>query len=127
MKFKLDENLSRHLKDVVSSLGHDAATAAEEDLLARSDREVAAAACAEDRVLLTLDVEFGNLKKYPPGSHPGIMVFRPGRLGPLAVNRFVQEFLGRTDVRRLARCVVIVQPSRVRIRWPPGESGERES
>ncbi|HKO03201.1 MAG TPA: DUF5615 family PIN-like protein, partial [Candidatus Acidoferrales bacterium] len=67
MKFKLDENLSRHLKDVVSSLGHDAATAAEEDLLARSDREVAAAACAEDRVLLTLDVEFGNLKKYPPG------------------------------------------------------------
>jgi len=31
---------------------------------------------AEDRVLLTLDLDFANLRAYPPKSHSGIIVFR---------------------------------------------------
>jgi hypothetical protein len=33
MRLKLDENLSRHLKRALVSLGHDVETAADEDLL----------------------------------------------------------------------------------------------
>ncbi len=100
MKLKLDENLSEHPKKTLSSMQHDVTTAAEEDLLSQPDVEVAAAARKEGRMLLTLDVEFGNLRKYPAGSHPGIILFRPGRLGPLAVNRLVEEFFRLTDVLR---------------------------
>ena len=42
MKLKLDENLSRHLKPVLTGLGHDVLTAADENLLSRPDTEVAA-------------------------------------------------------------------------------------
>lgn len=81
MKLKLDENLSRYLKVSLTQLKHDVKTAADEGLLGKSDEQVAAAARAEERLLLTLDVEFANLTKFPPGSHPGIIVFRPRSLG----------------------------------------------
>jgi predicted nuclease of predicted toxin-antitoxin system len=76
MKLKLDENLSRHLKPALTALGHDILTAADENLLSRPDTEIARAALGENRMLLTLDVEFADLRKYPPGSHPGIILFR---------------------------------------------------
>jgi len=118
MKLKLDENLSRHLKDALCSLGHDAITAADEGLLSAPDETIAAAAKTEDRLLITLDVEFANLNKYPPGSHPGIFLFRPRSLGPLTVNEFVERFFTHTESQSLVGCVVVVDPKRVRVRWP---------
>ena len=44
MKIKLDENLSRHLKDELLGLGHDVSTALEEGLLGKDDVELGAAA-----------------------------------------------------------------------------------
>jgi predicted nuclease of predicted toxin-antitoxin system len=89
MKLKLDENLSRHLKPVLTALGHDVLTTADENLLSRPDTEVARTAINEKRMLLTLDVAFADLRQYPPGSHSGIILFRPFSLSPLSVNRFV--------------------------------------
>jgi predicted nuclease of predicted toxin-antitoxin system len=116
MKLKLDENLSRHLAEPLTTFGHDVATAAAEGLLSLPDTEVAAAAKRENRMLLTLDLEFGDLRKYPPGSHPGVVLFRPRSFGPLAVNRFVEGFVRTTDLGTLTGCVVVVEPSRVRVR-----------
>ena len=118
MKLKLDENLSRHLKPVLNGLGHDVLTAADENLLSRPDTEVAAVSIKEGRMLLTLDVEFADLRKYPPGAHPGIILFRPSSFGPLTVNRFIADFVRSTDLEALAACVAIVDPTRVRVRSP---------
>jgi len=118
MKLKLDENLSRHLKPVLISLGHDVLTTADENLLSRPDVEVAACAAREGRMLLTLDIEFADLRKYPPGSHPGIVLFRPTSLGPLSVNRFVERFVRSTDLSVLSGCVAAVEPHGVRVRQP---------
>jgi predicted nuclease of predicted toxin-antitoxin system len=118
MKLKLDENLSRHLKPLLIAQGHDTLTAADENLLSRPDTEVARAAATEERLLLTLDVEFADLRKYPPGSHPGIILFRPLSLGPLWVNRFIGDFMQSADLATLAGCVAIVEPGRVRVRCP---------
>jgi predicted nuclease of predicted toxin-antitoxin system len=122
MRLKLDENLSRHLKTVLNALQHDVKTAEEQGLLSQPDTLVAAAAKAEHRMLLTLDVEFGDLRKYPPGGHPGIILFRPRSLGPLAVNSFVEDFFRSADIERLVGCLVIVESTRLRIRWPALES-----
>ena len=81
MKLKLDENLSRHLKQGLASLQHDVVTVIDENLLSQPDPVVAAAANSEGRILLTLDLEFVDLRKYPPGSHPGIILFRPRSFG----------------------------------------------
>lgn len=119
MKLKLDENLSRHLKQRVSAFGHDVTSSADEGLLSKPDVTVAAAANNEQRMLLTLDLEFGDLRKYPPGTHPGIVLFRPRSFGPLAVNQFIEGFVRDAELELLAGCVVVVEPSRVRVRRPP--------
>ena len=69
-KLKLDENLSHHLGPILSGSGYDVTTVAEEGLLSQSDIVVAEAAKREGRIILTLDLEFADLRKYPPGSHP---------------------------------------------------------
>jgi len=130
MRLKLDENLSRHLKQILAALHHDVTTAGEENLLSHPDTSVARAANTEARMLFTLDVECGDLRKYPPGSHPGIVLFRPRSLGPLAINDFVRGFVAGIDLRGLEGCVVVVEASRVRVRRPrtpgaePPSSGE---
>ena len=118
MKIKLDENISRHLKPVVIQKGHECATAGEEGLLGKTDVEIGVAAKTEGRILFTLDLEFANLRKFPPGSHPGVVLFRPQSTGPLAVNRFITQFLEDTDLSSLSGCLVIVDPMRIRIRRP---------
>jgi predicted nuclease of predicted toxin-antitoxin system len=119
MKIKLDENISRHLKPHLQQAGHDVFTAADEGLLGKSDVEVGAAAKSEGMILFTLDLEFADLRKFPPGTHPGIILFRPQSMGPLATNRFIVNFVKEIDMTAFSGCTVIVDPTRVRIRRPP--------
>ena len=67
MKIKLDENLSRHLKDALLGLGHDVSTALEEGLLGKDDVELGAAAKTDGRMVFTLDLDFADLRKFPRG------------------------------------------------------------
>ena len=118
MDIKLDENLSRHLKKSLSQYGHDVVTAYDERLLGKSDIEIGNAAKTEGRMLFTLDVEFADLRKYPAGNHPGVILFRPESLGPTSVNRHILDFVNTTDLSGFKGCVVIVEPMRVRVRGP---------
>lgn len=118
MKIKLDENLSRHLKPVLEDLEHDVATAEDEGLLGKSDVDLGEVAREESRMVFTMDIEFANIRKYPPGRHPGIVLFRPRTMGPLAVNRFVAAFAKSTDLDSLKGCVAVVEHHRVRMRKP---------
>jgi predicted nuclease of predicted toxin-antitoxin system len=121
MKLKLDENLSRHLKPRLAALGFDALTAEDEGLLSQPDEVVAKAAASEGRLLLTLDVGVADLRKYPPGTHPGIVLFRPPTFGPSAISRFITGFLGDidlNDLNDLRSCIVVVDPGRIRVRRP---------
>jgi predicted nuclease of predicted toxin-antitoxin system len=122
MKLKLDENLSHHLKPVLTEFGHDVLTAADEKLLSRPDTEIASAAKKEKRMLLTLDIEFADLRKYPPGSHPGVILFRPLSLSPLSVNAFIADFIRRSELEKLAGCIAVVDPVHVRIRSPQNKT-----
>lgn len=94
------------------------ATAKDENLLSLPDTEIARQAAAENRMVYTLDVEFANARRFPPGSHPGIVLFRPGPMGPLAVNSLVMRFSGEIDLNDMAGSLVVVEPGQVRIRRP---------
>jgi len=117
-RLKLDENLSRHLKSTLSSLRHDVVTAEDDGLLSQPDAVVARAAAEEGRALLTLDAGFADLRKYPPGTHPGIVLFRPRSFGPGTVHAMIEEFIRSTDLVEFAGCTVLVEPGRIRIRRP---------
>src|SRR6476661_5963203 len=76
MKIKLDENLPTELAQVLRDRGHDVPTVPEELLSGRADPIVFAASVAEDRLLITQDLDFSDTRKFSPGSHPGIVLFR---------------------------------------------------
>ena len=60
MKFKIDENLPAE------------AAVGDEDLSGADDDTVARRSQADDRVLVTLDLDFANIRAYPHGEHGGI-------------------------------------------------------
>lgn len=118
MRLKLDENMSARLKSDLSALGFDVETVFDEGLQGRPDSEIAFRCCSENRMLFTLDVGFGDLRLYRPGTHPGIILLRPTSTGPGAVKVLLLGFLSATDLSEFAHCLVVVEPGRIRVRRP---------
>lgn len=56
--------------------GHDVTDVIDEGLGGEDDSPVLKAAVDEDRILFTFDLDFADIRAYPPGSHAGIVVFR---------------------------------------------------
>ena len=77
LRFKLDENLPGRVQQALRALGHDVETAVSEGLAGAADPRLLAACSSEDRILVTLDLDFSDIREYPPGSHRGIWILRP--------------------------------------------------
>lgn len=76
-RFKLDENLPRDAGALFWNNGHDVHTVLDEQLGGNLDPRVFDASQAEDRILVTFDLDFSDIRVYPPASHAGIWVLRP--------------------------------------------------
>ena len=116
MKFKLDENLPDLVRTILAELGHDAHTVAEEQLTGAPDESVFAASVAESRVLVTLDLDFSDIRTYPPGTHAGIWVLRPAKQTFSATASLVRAGLRLSEVERVHGQLWIIDEHRVRIR-----------
>lgn len=77
MKFKIDENLPVELVTALCDHGHDAISVVDQNLAGSTDGVVANVCKIEHRVLVTLDLEFADIRTYPPDEYPGIIVLRP--------------------------------------------------
>jgi predicted nuclease of predicted toxin-antitoxin system len=116
VKFKLDENLPEIARDSLSALGHDAHTVAEEGMSGAQDDTVLQTCIAEDRILVTLDLDFSDIRAYPPGSYPGIWVLRPSTQTFKAIQALVQAGVRLTTVERVRGQLWVIDEKRVRIR-----------
>lgn len=116
MKFKVDENLPREVADLMRIEGYTSETVVEESLGGRPDQEIMAICSGEGYCLLTLDVGFADIRTYPPGQYPGIVVLRLRSQEKQyvldAISRLIEVLKSETLVNRLW----IVEEGRVRIR-----------
>ena len=65
--------------------------------------DVASACLREERVLLTQDTDFADIRMYPPGEYPGIVVFRlpsQSRDDLLEIGAMLIETLVRSSPKR---------------------------
>ena len=76
---KLDENVPVSALVPLLEAEVDVDTVADEGLVGADDPAVLLAASREDRVVMTMDRGFGDIRAYPPGSHGGIVVVRMGQ------------------------------------------------
>ena len=116
MRLKLDENLPLQLRRLFRDSGHDAVTILDEDMGGAADAGVSSVCLLEERVLVTQDVGFADIRRYPPGEYPGIVVFRLNsqtRDRLLLVGAMLLELLALSSPKGQ---LWIVEDSRVRIR-----------
>jgi predicted nuclease of predicted toxin-antitoxin system len=118
VRVELDEHLPQDLATALRRDGHDVHTVVEEHLAGESDPVVVAAATDEGRLLLTLDRGIGDLRRYPPGSHAGILVLRPAAQDPDSMLALIRRLMSTHPLDELRSCVVVVEPRKVRIRRP---------
>jgi len=74
MKILVDEHLPRALVGFLRERGHDTLNLRDLGLRGAADRNVFAAAQKEGAALVTADLDFADIRRYPPGSHCGIIV-----------------------------------------------------
>lgn len=116
MQFKFDENLHSDAAELFRQHGYDAATVFEQGLRGHDDSEVADACRREQRTLVTLDLDFADIRVYSPADYPGILVLRLVDQSRPAVQRVLQRVLTLLVTEPLAGHLWIVDDSQVRIR-----------
>ena len=122
MRFKLDEHLPLEIKDLLGQHQHDAITVAEEGMAGSIDPDVAQVCRKEARALLTLDLDFSDIRAYPPEDYHGIVVFRPAIQSITTLLRLTTRLLTLLEREPLEGHLWIVEDHQVRIR--EGSQGE---
>ena len=116
MKFKTDENLPVEVVDLLRQAGHDALSVMDQQLAGHPDEDVAAVCQAEQRALVTLDLDFSDIRSYPPEDYEGIIVLRPVLQTISSILRLTTRAVSLVDTESLAGRLWIVDENQVRIR-----------
>ena len=119
MKFKLDENLGPSSARIFAEFGHDAKTVVEERLGGTNDRTIIGACIEEQRCLVSLDLDFADVLRFPPETAPGIAVLRPPHPASLPLLlALIRDLLNALKREPIAGRLWIVEPGRIRIHEP---------
>jgi predicted nuclease of predicted toxin-antitoxin system len=116
MRVKLDENVPTGLSTVLRESGHETTTVPQQGLAGQSDAVIWDAAQRENRLLVTLDLDFADIRSLPPGSHQGVIVRRPSRQGRRAIRELLQALLAQHDLDTFKGSLVIAEEHRIRVR-----------
>jgi predicted nuclease of predicted toxin-antitoxin system len=120
MKFKVDENLPIEAAEMLQQGGHDAATVLEQHLGGSDDAQLAALCQLESRILVTLDMDFSDIRNYPPAEFPGLVVLRLRQQDKPHVLDVLVRLVQVLDQEPIEGNLWIVEENRIRIR---GEAG----
>jgi len=116
MKFKLDENFGTRTLHLFRAAGHGVRTVRGQELQGCSDQHLYEACCTEQRCLVTLDLDFADVTRFPPAQASGIVVIRVPRNPSLALlERLVRQFLQALNQMRIEKQLWIVEIGRIRI------------
>jgi len=116
MRFKIDENLPLEFAELLRDAGHDALTIHDQGMGGNPDAHVAVVCQSEQRALITLDLDFADIRTYPPTEHHGIVVFRPRNEAKATVLRLLQHLIPLLASEPLVGNLWILQENGLRIR-----------
>lgn len=116
MKFKLDENFGTRTQELFRSIGHDVETVRSQNLQGCSDQHLYEVCCTENRCLVTLDLDFADVVRFPPSRSSGIVVIRVPHNPSLALlEQMARQFLTAAEQFTIEKRLLIVEVGRIRI------------
>jgi predicted nuclease of predicted toxin-antitoxin system len=119
LRFLVDNALSQRLAEGLRQAGHDAVHLREIGRQNAPDPEVLARALEEDRVIISSDMDFGDLIAARELTRPSVILFRRGERNTRSRLALLLKNLAaiRGDLERGS--IVILELSRMRIRRLP--------
>ena len=119
MKFLLDMGLARSTADFLRVRGYNAVHLREAGLQRLSDVRVVELAQAEDRAILTHDLDFSRIVAVSRARLPSVITFRLADMRPARVNFYLDEALGRFAAQVESGALVSVSERGIRVRLLP--------
>lgn len=93
MRFKIDEKLPVEVRELLLGAGFEATTVSDEDLSGSPDLNIAAICQREQRIIVSLDLDFADIRNYPPTEYAGIIVLRLQRQDRNAVLAIIERLI----------------------------------
>lgn len=121
MRFLIDMNLSPWLAQRLRSEGHDAIHVVDIDYAEIADSEIFKYAAADNRTVVTFDLDFGDIAGSVPHSSAGVALFRVRTVDREFLWRRLQAAIAAAGDVMESGALVIIEDARLRIRrMPPG-------
>jgi predicted nuclease of predicted toxin-antitoxin system len=119
LKFLLNMNLSRELGRLLEAQGHTWRHTRDAGLAEAADSEIVAIAKAGGEVILTHDLDYGNLLAFSGDHHPSVVIFRRRNVLPLALFTALMKVWEELEPALESGALVLIEDASVRIRRLP--------
>ncbi len=119
MRFLADAGISPKTIAFLRQQGHDAIHVRELDMQRASDREIVERARSEDRVVLTFDLDFGEILALGVHDRPSVVIFRLSDESAQSVNAKLASVLSQEPASLETGSLVLIEDVRYRIRKLP--------
>lgn len=116
MRSKVDENLPQAVAELLCENGHDALSVFDQTLSGEQDPTLFQVCQAERRVLVTLDLDFANIRAYPPQATAGIVVLRLARQDKRRGLEVIKQLIPALTEHAVSQKLWLVEDGRIRIR-----------
>ncbi len=116
MRFKVDENLPNEVALLLREAGYDAATVYDEALVGSPDPVLLDACRAEERIMISLDLGFADIRVHAGATSPGAIVIRAKVQEVEHVMKIMRDLVAILSSESPAGAVWVVDERRVRMR-----------
>lgn len=118
LKIKLDENLGKTAQKVLKDAGYKAERPCDEGISGYPDEEIWEFVCREGLFFITLDADFCDIRRFPPGSHSGILILRLTNQSRETVRQVLTKIIKECRFETLKGCLTVADEFHTRIRRP---------
>lgn len=121
MKFLADMGVSPLTVNALLTQGYDAIHLSEEGLFYLADSLIISKAKAENRVILTFDLDFGELLAFSGDTFPSVIIFRLEKANPDYVLSKLNPILQKYQDVLQSGAIIVIKDNSYRIRNLPIE------
>ena len=115
LMFLLDADMPRSSAEVLRALDIDVKDVRDLGMRYAKDSEIIAYAQRTGRVVITRDLDFGSILRYP--DHPGAIILRlPFEYTAKELNEVLKDFLSSVDEKIIQKAIIILELGRYRRR-----------